>query len=54
MFIDCIDTLMVKAREIFGIHSTLECRMWKSDTILLTNAHETLMKTCTGIFGGKV
>ena len=54
MFIDYLDALIVKAREIFGIHSTLKCRMWKSGTILLTNTHETLMETCTGIYEGKV
>ena len=54
MFIDYLDTLIVKAREIFGIHSFLECRVWKSDTILLTNTQKTLVETCTGINEGKV
>ena len=54
MFIYYLETLIVKGRELFGIHSTLGCRVWKSDTILLTDTHETVMKTCTGLYEGKV
>ena len=45
---------MIKAKELFRIRSTLECRVWRSDIILVTNTHETLMKTCTGFNEGKV